>query len=310
MFRSPPSAGDAGLRGPGLGGIVALITAAILLCALALGAWAQTPVPKLASRVTDQTGTLTAGERAALEDKLRAFEQAKGSQVAVLLVPTLGGEVIEEYAGRVTDEWKLGRKGVDDGVLFVVALQERKMRIQTGRGVQGTLTDALSRRIIAEVVAPRFRSGDFAGGVDAGVAAIMKAIEGEALPAPARQSAGRKVDTVSSYSNFLWIAFFAVPIVAMILRGLVGRLGGAGLTSGITGAAAWFMFGSAAFGVVAAILAFAYTLFNASGASRAGGGGYLPGGFGGGGGGFGGGGGGGFSGGGGGFDGGGSSGSW
>ena len=111
--------------------------------------------------------------------------------MAVLLVPSIGTETIEEFATRVTDEWKLGRAGVDDGVLFVIAKQERRMRIQTGRGVQGVLTDALSRRIIAERVSPRFRAGDFAGGIDDGVDAILKAIEGEALPAPRAGSAAR-----------------------------------------------------------------------------------------------------------------------
>ncbi len=272
---------------------------------------AQLAVPKLTARVMDSTGTLTAGEQGALEDKLKAFEAAKGSQVAVLLVPSIGDEAIEEFAGRVTDEWKLGRKGVDDGVLFVVAKQERKMRIHTGRGVQGGLTDALSRRIIADIVAPRFRTGDFAGGVDAGVDAIMKAIEGEQLALPDRPKVSRKVDTTSSYSNFFWIAFFAVPIVATILRSLVGRFAGAGLTSAITGAAAWLIFGALGLAFLAGILAFVFTLFSGSGLgrglSRGGGGGYIPSGGGSWGGG---GGGGGFSGGGGGFDGGGSSGSW
>ena len=267
------------------------------------------PVPKLTARVVDLTGTLTASERAAIEAKLAAFEQAKGSQVAVLLVPSIGSEAIEEFAGRVTDDWKLGRKGVDDGVLFIVAKQERKMRIHTGRGVQGTLTDALSRRIIADIVAPRFRSGDFAGGIEAGVDAIMKAIEGESLPFPARKAQG-KVDTLSSYSEFLWMGFILVPIVGMFLRGIAGRFFGAGITSGVTGLAAWLIFGSLAFGLVAAVLALLFTLFAGSGAgSGARSGGWIPsGGFGGGG--FSGGGGGGFSGGGGGFDGGGSSGSW
>src|SRR5882672_4900474 len=174
----------------------------LLLSIVALAALAQEPipVPKLTARVVDQTGTLSATERASLEAKLAAFEKAHGSQVAVLLVPTLGPETIEDFAGRVTDAWKLGRKGVDDGVLFVVAKQERKMRIHTGRGVQGTLTDALSRRIVADVVAPRFRGGDFAGGIDAGVDAIVKAIEGEALPLPAAKAQG-KVDTLSSYGG-------------------------------------------------------------------------------------------------------------
>ena len=289
--------------------------AGILLFVPALLARAEIPVPKLTARVMDSTGTLTVPEREALESKLTSFEREKGSQVAVLLVPSLDGEAIEDFAGRVTDEWKLGRKGVDDGVLFVVAKQERKMRIHTGRGVQGTLTDALSRRILADVVAPRFRTGDFAGGIDAGVDAIMKAIEGEALPAPTRKGASRKVDTISSYSDFLWMAFFGVPILGMVLRGMMGRALGAGATSGITGFVAWLVFGSLVFGVVAGLLAFFFTLFlGSSMANRVGrgGGGWVGmpgGGWGGGGGGFGGGGGG-FSGGGGGFDGGGSSGSW
>ena len=292
-----------------LTGVAALI--------VAFAAFAQVPegtlaVPKLVTRVTDLAGTLTPADRDRLEEKLRAFEAAKGSQVAVLLVPTIGTEVIEDFAGRVADAWQLGRKGVDDGVLFVVAMQERKMRIHTGRGVQGTLTDAASKRIIAEIVAPRFRSGDFAGGVDAGVDAILKAIEGEALPEPARKSASPRVDTVSSYGNFLFMGFFLVPVVAMVLRSMFGRLLGAGATSGLTGVAAWFVFGSIAFGVVAGILAFILTLFSGAGFARSAGrggwgGGYIPGGGwgGGGGGGFGG-----FSGGGGSFGGGGAGGSW
>jgi uncharacterized protein len=283
-----------------------------LLFAPAWLARAEIPVPKLTAHVMDSTGTLTVPERDSLESKLASFERAKGSQVAVLIVPSLDGEAIEDFAGRVTDEWKLGRKGVDDGVLFVVAKRERKMRIHTGRGVQGTLTDALSRRIIADIVAPRFRSGDFAGGIDAGANAIMKAIEGESLPLPSRKSASPKVDTISSYSDFLWIAFFAVPIVGMVLRGVLGRALGAGATSSLTGVAAWLAFDSVIFGGVAALLAFLFTLFlGSSAASRVGRGGpWIGGGGFGGGGGFSSGGGGGFSGGGGGFDGGGSSGSW
>ncbi len=292
----------------------ALATRAVLLLwavLLSLATLAATPaepiaVPQLAARVSDSTGTLTGPERAALEEKLAAFERAKGSQVVVLIVASIGTEAIEEFAGRVTDEWKLGRKGVDDGVLLVVAKQERKIRIQTGRGVQGTLTDALAKRIVAVIIAPRFRSGDFAGGIDAAADAIMKAIEGEQLALPAAQGAGSKGDSVSSYSDFLWMGFFLVPIVGMALRGVLGRFLGAGATSGIAGVAGWLVLGSAAFGIVAALLAFVFTLFLGSGAGR-GLGGFIPGGFGGGGGG---GGGGGCGGGGGGFDGGGASGSW
>ena len=269
-------------------------------------------IPKVA-RVVDQTGALTPADIQALNAKLAAFEQAKGSQIAVLMVPTIGQETIEEFAGRVTDAWALGRKGVDDGVLFVVAKQQRKMRIHTGRGVQGTLTDAASKRIVAERVAPAFRNGDFAGGVNAAVDTIMKAIEGEALPPPAATKRA-KVGVASSIENFLWIAFLAVPIVAMALRSMVGRLAGAGLTSGITGIAAWLIFGSLAVGLVAIVVAFLFSLFIGSDALRQARGGTI-GGWGGGGGWTGGGGGwtsggGGFSGGGGGFDGGGASGDW
>jgi uncharacterized protein len=291
--------------------------AAALAALLALGAIAQdeVPVPRLAARVTDQTGTLTDPQRGALEEKLAAFEQARGSQVAVLVVPALGSETIEEFAGRVADAWQLGREGVDDGVLFVVALKERRMRIHTGRGVQGTLTDALSKRIVAEIVAPHFRAGDFPGGIQAGVDAILKAVEGEGLPAPAeRRSAGPQAGGLDSYANFLFLGFFLVPVVAAALRRMFGRLLGAGVTSGLTGAAAWIVFGSIAFGIVAALLAFMLTLFSGAGFSRSArhggwGGGYIPSGGGWGGGGSWGGGGG-FSGGGGGFDGGGASGSW
>ena len=294
----------------------ALAGAAALVLALAAHAQDPIAVPKLAARVTDQTGTLSAAQRDALEAKLRAFEEAKGSQVAVLLVPTVGSETIEEFAGRVADSWQLGRKGVDDGVLFVVAMQERRMRIHTGRGVQGTLTDALSKRIVAEIVAPHFRANDFPGGIQAGVDAILKAIEGEGLPAPAERRPGaQRGDAASSYANFLFLGFFLVPIVAMVLRGMFGRLLGAGVTSGLTGAAAWIVFGSIAFGVVAAVLAFLLTIFSGAGFARSAGrggwgGGYIPSGGGGWSGGGSWGGGGGFSGGGGGFDGGGASGGW
>lgn len=291
-----------------------LLLLASLLASVALAASDDVvPVPKLTAHVIDQTGTLTATERDDLEAKLRAFEQKRGSQIGVLLVPSIGTETIEEFAGRVTDQWQLGRKGVDDGVLLVIAKEQRKIRIHTGRGVQGTLTDALSKRIVSDIIAPRFRNGDFAGGLDAGVDAIMKAIEGEDLPLPKAQPQHGKVAAVSSYSDFIWIAFFLVPVVGMVLRGMFGRFFGATATSGITGIAAFLIFSSLAFGIVAAVLAFIFTLFTGVGVrpglGRGGwGGGFIPGGFGGGS--WGGGGGGGFSGGGGGFDGGGASGSW
>ena len=285
----------------------------LALAALAASAADTIPVPKLSGRVVDLSGTLDASQQQAIAAKLAACEQAKGSQVAVLLVPTIGTETIEEFATRVTDEWKLGRAGVDDGVLFVVAKQERRMRIQTGRGVQGVLTDALSRRIIAERVSPRFRAGDFAGGINDGVDAILKAIEGESLPAPAQSAPRAKSSSGASIENFFWMAFVVVPVAGAILRSLLGRFVGASLTSGVTGLAAWFIFGSLALGAIAAVVAFVAVLFMGTNAlsARSGGGGWTSGGSWGGGGGWSSGGGdGGFSGGGGGFDGGGASGDW
>jgi uncharacterized protein len=292
-----------------LAGVLALL---LSLGALAVEVTEPIPVPKLTGRVIDQTGTLTKEESASLSARLKAFEDAKGSQVAVLMVPSIGPETIEEFAGRVTDAWQLGRKGMDDGVLFVVAKQERKMRIHTGRGVQGTLTDALSRRIIADVVAPHFRTGDFAGGMIAGTDAIMKAIESEALPLPEPKK--RKVATnASSVDSFFWFAIFAVPIVATFLTKLLGRFFGATLAGGVTGLAAWLIFGSlfvaGVVAVIAIIVAFASAAKGLFPGGGGGGGGWSSGG----GGGWSSGGGGGgdsFSGGGGSFDGGGSSGDW
>lgn len=293
------------------GRLLAGAAASFLLAfaALAADVTDPIPVPKLTGRVVDLTGTLARPEREALEARLQAFEQSKGSQVAVLLVPSIGPETIEEFATRVTDEWKLGRAGVDDGVLFVIAKQDRRMRIQTGRGVQGVLTDAVSKRIVADRVSPRFRAGDFAGGINDGVDAILKAIEGEALPAPARQPSRGQAGSSASIENFFWLAFVVVPVVGMILRSLVGRFLGAGLTSGVTGLAAWFIFGSLVLGVIALVITFLAVLFMGTPGMRMIGGG-SGGSWGGGWGGGGGSGGGGFSGGGGGFDGGGASGGW
>jgi uncharacterized protein len=278
------------------------------------------PVPKLTGRVVDLTGTLAQPDRDAIAARLEAFEKAKGSQVAVLLVPALGPETIEDFATRVTDEWKLGRAGVDDGVLFVIALKERRMRIQTGRGVQGVLTDALSKRIVSDLVTPRFRAGDFPGGIRDGVEGIVKAIEGEALPPPSRSVSRARTSGETSPESFFWLALAGVPVAGMILRSLLGRFLGASLTGGATGFATWVLFGSLFAGGIAAFIAFLVVLFmGMPGASvrrggYGGGGGWSGGGGFGGGGGFSGGGGssggGGFSGGGGGFDGGGASGGW
>ena len=146
------------------------------------------PVPPLQTRVTDMVGMLTAGQRASLENVLQEYETRTGSQIAVLLISKTGPEAIEQYSIRVADEWKLGRKGVDDGVLLLVARDNppslRRLRIEAGRGVQGSLTDAQSKRILQDVIAPHFRQNDFYGGLAAGISAIASLLDKEHLPAP------------------------------------------------------------------------------------------------------------------------------
>src|SRR5688572_31953205 len=154
---------------------------------LALGlAWAQVAVPPLTARVTDLTGTLTREQRVGLERSLEAFEARKGSQIAVLLVPTTAPEAIEQYALRVAEQWKIGRKKVDDGAILVVAKDDRALRIEVGYGLEGALNDATANRIIRELIVPRFREGDFYGGINAGLDRMMRVIDGEPLPAPAK----------------------------------------------------------------------------------------------------------------------------
>ena len=284
-----------------------------LLLGLALAAAAQDlqPVPKLAAHVTDLTGTLTAGQQTALEQKLSAFEAAKGTQLAVLVVPTTQPEEIEQYSIRVVDEWKLGRKGVDDGALLIVAKDDHKVRIEVGRGLEGVLTDALSNRILDETIKPEFRQGNFYGGIDAGLDRMMKVIQGEPLPPPEqRWQPGRR----GRGGGLLLPLVFAVFAGSAVLRGIFGRTVGSVLTGAGAGLVVWLAGYALALAGLAAIGAFLFTLLGGLGRGS----GWSSGGFGGGWGGFGGGlgggsggfGGGGFSGGGGGFSGGGASGSW
>lgn len=292
--------------------LAALATNACALSAaqsMPSGGPGQQSVPKLTARVTDLTGTLTAEQQTQLEQKLAAFESAKGSQLAVLIVPTTAPEAIEPYSIRVVDEWKLGRKNVDDGALLIIARNDHRVRIEVGRGLEGVLTDAMCNRIISETVTPAFRQGNFYGGIEAGLDAMMKLIEGEPLPPPEHgwQPGGR-----SHGSGSLPFILFAVFIGSVVLRGIFGRT----LGSALTGAGAGLLVVLAGYALALALLAgvgaFLFTLLG--GLARGSGWSSSPrgGGFGGGWGGFGGGGfgGGGFSGGGGGFAGGGASGSW
>ncbi|WP_152226830.1 YgcG family protein [Pseudomonas sp. SCB32] len=154
-----------------------LLLAALLLCWAAVLQAAPVAIPPLSARVTDLTQTLDAGQRAQLESQLAGLEQRKGAQIAVLLIPTTGEDSIEDYAVRAFEQWKLGRKGVDDGVLLVVAKNDHALRIEVGYGLEGTITDVQAGRIIRDAIVPHFKTGDFAGGIQAGVDSLVALIE-------------------------------------------------------------------------------------------------------------------------------------
>ncbi len=260
---------------------------------------AQVAVPPLTGHVIDQTGTLSAEQKATLEQTLTAFEARKGSQLAVLMVASTAPEEVEQYALRVAEQWKLGRKKVDDGAILVVAKDDRAMRIEVGYGLEGALNDLTSKRIISETILPRFKGQDFYGGITAGVAQIIRVIDGEPLPAPsARSSQG--IGDVQQYAPMLFILALAV---GGVLRAILGKVPGSLVTGGVVAVIAWFVVGAVSMAVLAGVIALVVTLMGGGMLGRGLGGYY-------GGGGRGGGGGGGFSGGGGGFGGGGASGRW
>ena len=155
-----------------------------LLVFWAASALAVVAVPPLVGRVVDQTGTLNSGDIASLNQTIRTFEARKGSQIAVLIVPTTDGEAIEPFSLRVAEAWKIGRKKIDDGAVLVIAKNDRHLRIEVGYGLEGALTDVTTKRIIDEEITPKFKSGDFAGGVSAGLNKMIRIIDGEKLPEP------------------------------------------------------------------------------------------------------------------------------
>ena len=279
-------------------GIGRVLLLAFALCWSGLTS-AQVAVPPLTGHVIDQTGTLSAEQKATLEQTLTAFEARKGSQLAVLMVASTAPEEVEQYALRVAEQWKLGRKKVDDGAILVVAKDDRAMRIEVGYGLEGALNDLTSKRIISETILPRFKGQDFYGGITAGVAQVIRVIDGEPLPAPsARSSQG--IGDVQQYAPMLFILALAV---GGVLRAILGKVPGSLVTGGVVAVIAWFVVGAVSMAVLAGVIALVVTLMGGGMLGRGLGGYY-------GGGGRGGGGGGGFSGGGGGFGGGGASGRW
>jgi uncharacterized protein len=237
---------------------------ALLLC-WACAAFADVAVPPLSGRVVDQTGTLSSDTIASLTQTLRGLELRKGSQVAVLIVPTTQPETIEQYSIRVAEAWKIGRKKIDDGALLVVAKDDRKLRIEVGYGIEGALTDVTSKRIIDEIITPRFRNGDFSGGISEGVDKIIGVIDGEPLPAPAprRQQQSEPNSFLMSFLNPLNpFSIFAVLILGGAFRRLFGRLFGSVAAGGLIGVLTWFIAGSLIVSGIAAVIAALFTMFS------------------------------------------------
>ncbi len=232
---------------------------ALLLC-FSFAAAADVAVPPLSGRVVDQTGTLSGDDTAALTQKLKDLETRKGSQIAVLIVPTTEPESIEQFSIRVAEAWKIGRKKVDDGALLVVAKNDRRLRIEVGYGLEGALTDATARRIIDEDITPKFKSGDFAGGISAGVDRMIRVIDGEKLPAPEPEH-WRGTGLLGDIDPFNPFVIAALFIVGGILRSTLGRLIGSVTTGGVVGLLAWFLVGSLALSVIFALIAFVLTMF-------------------------------------------------
>jgi len=270
----------------------ALLTILWMALALCGSAQAQSvlPVPALSGRVIDQTGTLDASQKQALDAKLAAFEQTKGTQIVVLMVPTTLPEDVAGYANRVANEWKIGRREVGDGVLVIVAKDDRKMRIEVAKTLEGAVPDLAAARIIDQQMKPAFRNNDFAGGIDSAVDQLIARINGEALPEVAATPKG----DLQGLFNIDWedlaiFLFFAVVIGGPVLRGIFGSKLGPLLTGGVAGGVGFVVTSSLLIAGVAGIVALIYTLIASAtvlGSGRRGGGGLgggiFPGGFGGG----------------------------
>lgn len=248
-----------GWLGPNVLRCLGVLMALLLACMYAMGpAQAQQAVPALTGHVVDTSGTLAQAQRDALEARLAAFEQARGSQVVVLLVPSTQPEDIASYANRVANSWKIGRKEIGDGLLLIVAVQDRKLRIEVAKTLEGAIPDLAAKRIIDEAITPRFKQGDYAAGLDAGVTRIMALVTGEALPEPAKTA-------TKPSGDFDWMQlgifmFIAVPVVGAVTRSILGNRLGAVATGGVAGVIAMVLTASLVVAGLAGLVAMIFTL--------------------------------------------------
>ena len=250
-----------------------IVAALIAFAALLGGAYADVPVPALKARVTDLTGTLSAQQQSELEARIAAYETRRGSQIAVLLLPTTKPEEIEQYSIRVAEAWKIGRKGVDDGLILIVAKDDRRLRIEVGYGLEGAIPDSVAKRVIEERITPRFRDGDFYGGVRDGVDQLIKLAEGEKLPPP--QASARPARSLDDAFQYAVPAFILCMVLGGILKAMLGRFPGSLAIGAGLGLIAFLLFG---LGIAALAALIAFLLNYGNTGSRSGGSGWSSGG--------------------------------
>ncbi len=237
-----------------------LLRAILLLLACCLApAWGQEvqPVPALSGRVIDQTGTLSAAELAALNSKLEQFEREVGSQIVILMVPTVQPEDIAAYAQRVADTWKIGRRDVGDGLLIVVAKEDRRLRIEVAKALEGAVPDLAAKQIIDRALKPAFKKGDFAGGLDAAVDLLAARIRGEGLPAPPPERASQfRTGGDAGGGGESTLIFFVLGVLAVsaLLKAVLGRTLGVMGTSAVAGLAGWLLSSSIVLAVIAGVV--------------------------------------------------------
>ena len=257
-----------------LGGLLRRLAVALLLLSAGGVALAQDvlPVPALSARAMDQTGTLDASQLAALEAKLQALESAKGAQLVVLVIASTAPEDIASYANRVANNWKIGRRAVGDGVLLIVAKGDRRVRIEVAKTLEGAIPDLAAKRVIDQAITPRFKQGDYAGGIGAGVDQLTALINGEALPAPSRADArGQGSRAMGEWSDLLIFMLFALPMGSAVARSILGRKLGALVTGAGIGALAFFFTTSLVIAGLAAVVALIFALVSgAAGLARVG----------------------------------------
>jgi uncharacterized protein len=236
-----------------------------LAALLAVAGWvgaagADVPVPPVKARVTDLTGTLNAQQKGELESRIAAYESRRGSQIAVLLLPTTKPEEIEQYSIRVAEAWKIGRKGVDDGLILVVAKNDRRLRIEVGYGLEGVIPDAVAKRVIDERITPRFRDGDFYGGIRDGVDQLIKLAEGEKLPPP-QAASGKAEPAEFSLIEFIFGGIMFAGIAGLFLKPMFGRFPGSLAVGAALGVLGWLFFDLVT-GIFAAIVSFVVSVTN------------------------------------------------